>query len=61
MGTLMKSALRTNFGGPGCPRWGQREIMSSTVVLTKLSATPMGAVELGWPIRVVPSHVVTLI
>ena len=48
----MKSALRTNFGGQGCLRWGQREIMSSTVVLTKLSAMPTGAVELGWPIRV---------
>ena len=53
------------FLGPtlvdGVPEVGAKEIMSSTVVLTKLSAMPMGAVELGWPFRVVPSHVVTLI
>lgn len=44
----MKSALRTNFGRQGWPRVGQREIMSCTVVLTKLSAKPMGALELAW-------------
>ena len=53
--SMMKSALRINFGGQGCPRWGQREIMSSTVVLTKLSATPMGAEVLGWPLELSPA------